>query len=336
MLCVDSAPLLAQAGLPALRASPAASVTQTIGYTDVTVSFHRPGVKGREVFGGLVSFGQLWRVGANENTTLSLASPVTVNGQDLDAGTYGVHVIPFRDKAWTVIFSKQTNLWGSMGYAKEQDALRLEIEPEDSALTERMNFVFSPVDNELCELRLDWAEVSLLMTLQVDLDTSRFYATRTLIEESGAEDPALLQSAAEWAVSKGESLEDALAWISQAVDQKKTFTNLGIKAQVLEKLGRTEEAAPLKKEAWMVATEEDLSRVGGQLMSNRMYSEAVPIFKLSVRNNPKSWKAHDQLGEASLKSGDRNGAKAAYSRALELVDDEPTQKRLQKVIDELS
>lgn len=325
----------AQASLPVLRASPASSVTQTIGFTEATVKFHRPGVKGREVFGSLVPFGQMWRVGANENSTISFSSPVSVNDQPLAAGTYGFQVIPFRDKAWTVVFSKQTNLWGNFGYDKSQDALRLEITPEIGGHVERMNFEFMPFDDTTCALVLRWADVSLQLDLEIDLDASKFAATRVLIEERGAKDPALLLSAAQWAVEKNEGLEDALGWIELAVAQEKTFTNLGVQAQLLGLLGRPDEAAPLQKEAWMVATEEDLSRVGGQLMSNRQYADAIPIYMLSVRNSPKSWKAYDQLAEAYRKSGDDKAALEAYSRALTLADDDGTKERIQKTVKEL-
>jgi hypothetical protein len=334
-LGVSPPALYAQATLPALRASPASRVTQTIGFSEVTASFHRPGVKGRDVFGSVVPFGQMWRVGANENTTISFQSPVRINGQDVDAGTYGFHIIPFRDKAWTVVFSKQTDLWGDFGYDKSQDALRLEVVPQKTEHEERMNIAFTPIDDTTCTMSMRWADVSLPLELEIDLAASQFAATRALIEEKGADDPALLLSAAQWAVEQKEGLEDALGWIELAVAQKKTFTNLGVQAQLLEMLGRPDEAAPLKKEVWMVATEEDLSRVGGQLMSNRQYTEAIPIYKLNVRNSPKSWKAYDQLAEAYRKSGDKKAALNAYAKALDLVEEDGTRERIKKTVAEL-
>ena len=124
----------------------------------------------------------------------------------------------------------------------------------------------------------------------------------------------------------------ALGWVERAIEQEKTFTNLGLKARILEGLGRKDEAAPLLKEAWLVATEDDLGKVGGQLMSNKQYAEAVPVFELSVRGNPGSWKAHDQLAEAYLKSGDAAKALATYAKALELAPDEATKKRLEETL----
>ena len=334
-LCAGASEVQAQSSLPALRASPAASVTQTVGFTDVTVEFHHPGVKGRDIFGSLVPFGKMWRVGANQNTTITFQAPVSVNGQELPAGTYGFKLIPFRDRPWTVVFSGQSNLWGNMGYDKSRDALRLEVAPEMGDETERLNFEFTPIDDSSCTLALQWADVNLPLLLEVDLNESRFFALEDLIEQQGSDDPALLLSAAQWAIETNQGLDVALGWVEMAVAQNKTFTSLGVQAQLLDLLGRSDEASPLKKEAWIVATEEDLSRVGGQLMSNRQYAEAIPIFQLNVRKSPESWKSYDQLAEAYLKSGDEVSAMDAYAKALKFASDEGTRERIAKTLQEL-
>jgi len=325
----------AQAGMPTPRASPPGKVTQTIGLTDVTASYHRPAVKGRSIWGGLVPYGQMWRAGANQNTTIEFAADAKVNGQDVPAGIYGFLVIPFRDKPWTVIFSKQTNMWGTFGYDKAQDALRLEIMPEEAPFQEWMGFEFVPMDQVSAVMALRWEKLRVPMTIETDLDAGRMAAMRVLLDGEGADNPELLLAGAEYALENGGDLKQALGWAEKAVSIKKTFTNLGVQAQLLEQLGRGSEAAPLRKAAWLVATEDDLSRVGGQLMSNRQYAEAVPVFQLAVRGHPKSWKAHDQLAEAYRKSGDADAALKSYAKALELTDDTSSRERLQKTIAEL-
>src|SRR5512142_1029117 len=108
-----AAALLAEAPpLAVPDASPAASVSQTIGITNVTISYHRPAVNKREVWGKLVPYNQVWRAGANMNTTISFSSPVTVGGKVLPAGTYGLHTIPTA-KDWTIILSADYSNWGS-------------------------------------------------------------------------------------------------------------------------------------------------------------------------------------------------------------------------------
>src|SRR5436190_8846118 len=110
-----AAPLLAQPAIRLPDLSPKASVVQTIGVTDVEINYHRPAVNKRKVFGGLVSYGAVWRAGANENTTISFSTPVTNEGQTLPAGTYGLFMIPTAT-SWTVVFSKAAASWGAYAY----------------------------------------------------------------------------------------------------------------------------------------------------------------------------------------------------------------------------
>src|SRR5271165_4290797 len=106
-----------------------AIVTQRLGVTDITINYHRPLANGRKIWGGLVPYGQVWRAGANENTTITFRDPVTVEGQPLDRGTYGLHMIPGENE-WTVIFSKMADAWGSFTYDEKEDALRVTVKPQ--------------------------------------------------------------------------------------------------------------------------------------------------------------------------------------------------------------
>ena len=115
------------------RQSQHAVVTQRIGVTDITINYHRPLANGRKVWGGLVPYGQVWRAGANENTTITFTGPVTIEGQPLAAGTYGLHMIPNEDQ-WTIIFSKMHTAWGSFSYDQKEDALRVTVKPQTTEL----------------------------------------------------------------------------------------------------------------------------------------------------------------------------------------------------------
>ena len=106
-----------------------AVVTQRIGVTDITINYHRPLANGRKIWGGLVPYGQVWRAGANENTTISFSDPVTIDGQPLAAGIYGLHMIP-NENEWTIIFSKMHTAWGSFSYDQKEDALRVTVKPQ--------------------------------------------------------------------------------------------------------------------------------------------------------------------------------------------------------------
>src|SRR5581483_2947773 len=106
-----------------------AVVTQRVGITDITITYHRPLAKGRQIFGTVVPYGKVWRAGANENTTIEFTDPVSIEGKPLAAGTYGLHMIPGEDH-WTVIFSKVSTAWGSFTYDEKEDALRVDVKPQ--------------------------------------------------------------------------------------------------------------------------------------------------------------------------------------------------------------
>src|SRR5258707_969690 len=110
------------------RVSQRGTVSQRIGLTDITITYHRPEVGGREIWGKTVPFGKVWRAGANENTTITLSDDVSIEGKPLVAGTYGLHTIPDKDQ-WTIIFSKNATSWGSFSYDEKEDALRVSDKP---------------------------------------------------------------------------------------------------------------------------------------------------------------------------------------------------------------
>ena len=324
-----------RSALPAPRRSPPASVTGTVGVTEVTVDYSRPGVRGRSVWGDLVPYGAVWRAGANAATRVTFTSDVKVAGETVPAGTYSYHVLPFRDRPWNVMLNGAAEMWGSYSYDKTQDVVRIEVTPVDTHPEEWMRFDVSPVDDTHSSLDLIWAGKRISLPLQVDLEVSQAAAVRELLDGPGKDNPELLVTAARGNLKSGQDLEQALEWAARAAELQKTFDNLGLQAQLLEALGRKDEAAPLQKQAWLVATEEDLSNFGGKLMSNRQYAQAVPVFELSARKNPESWKAHDQLAEAYKKSGEKDKAMKAYAKALELTDDDAARERLEATLEEL-
>src|SRR5437879_11124393 len=125
-------PVFAQNDLNLPDASQAAEVKQRIALTDITIKYHRPLVNGRKIWGGLVPYGKVWRAGANENTTIEFSDPVSVEGQPLAKGEYGLHMIPNPD-SWTETFSKTNTAWGSYSYNQDEDALRVNVKPRPLA-----------------------------------------------------------------------------------------------------------------------------------------------------------------------------------------------------------
>ena len=151
----------AQTGAPKeAKPSPAATAKGKIGTSDVTVNYSSPAVKGRPIWGGLVPYGQVWRAGANEATTIEFSKAVTVEGKALPAGKYGFFVLP-TEKQWTVIFNKVPDQWGAFKYDQKQDALRVTVTPRKAAMTERLAYTLTPKG-----LTLRWEKLEALVAVK--------------------------------------------------------------------------------------------------------------------------------------------------------------------------
>ena len=142
------------------RPSQHAVVTQRIGITDVTINYHRPMVNKRKVWGTLVPYGQVWRAGANENTTIKFTDPVSIGGKSLPAGTYGLHMIPGENE-WTVIFSRNSTSWGSFTYNQAEDALRVTVKPQTADYHEALTYDFDDVNPDSSVVTLRWERVAV-------------------------------------------------------------------------------------------------------------------------------------------------------------------------------
>lgn len=156
-----------------VRVSPKAEVEQTIGLTDVTISYSRPGVKGRKIWGGLVPYDKVWRAGANEATKITFSTDVIVNGKKLAAGSYGFFVIP-TPKEWTVIFNKVADQWGAFQYNEAEDAYRFKVIPKSVSYHEWLEYVFSDMKvdtkgNNSAVINLIWEKLKLPFTIETSL-----------------------------------------------------------------------------------------------------------------------------------------------------------------------
>src|ERR1700751_6087401 len=153
------------------RASQHALVSQRIGITDITINYHRPLANGRQIWGKVVPYGQVWRAGANENTTITFTDPVTIEGQALDKGTYGLHMIPGQDQ-WTVIFSKNATSWGSFTYKQEEDALRITVKPQPAEFHEALTYDFDDVKSSSAAVTMRWEKVAVPFRVAVAPDVT--------------------------------------------------------------------------------------------------------------------------------------------------------------------
>lgn len=327
--------LPATAQVPPLKvpeASPRASVSQTVGLTDIAVHYHRPAVNRRTIWGALVPYGEVWRAGANENTTISFSTPVRVEGKPLAAGTYGLHMIPTA-KQWTVIFSTVANAWGSYSYEPKEDALRVEVTPSSMGDNEeRLSYRFDDPTETSVWVVLRWEK--LRVPIRIEVDTPQIVIASMRNELRGVAQFSWhgWDQAARYLLNHGGNLDEAAALVERSLSIGVAFANLNTKAAIQEKKGNLREAQELRGRAMTLATESDLNAYGYSLLEQKKLDEAVAIFKRNAKEHPGSWNAFDSLGEAQEAAGDKRGASESYQKALDLVPDPANKKRIGEII----
>jgi hypothetical protein len=232
---------------PALRAekirlpqpSPAAKVGLAIGVTDVEIVYHRPGVKGREIWGGLVPLGEVWRLGANEATTISFSTPVQVDGHDVPAGKYALFAIPGKDK-WTLVLNKKAEQWGAYFYKQEEDLLRFDVKPQPGQSTEWMSFSITPASETSATVEMSWESLRVPFTVSADVDRMVWSGIDSVL--AGKPDVEAYLTAVQYAYNKGVRLDEAMTWVDKSLAMQDNFWGREYKARLLQKQGKLDEA----------------------------------------------------------------------------------------------
>jgi hypothetical protein len=334
-LAVAAGAALAQAPIVVPDASPKASISQTIGLTDITISYHRPAVNKRKIWGGLVPYNETWRAGANENTTLTLSTPATIGGKQLPAGTYGLHMLP-GEKDWSVMLSSVSTAWGSFSYDAKEDVVRFTVTPTTTPDSEeRLEYRFEDPTDDSVKVVLNWEKLQIAFPITVD--------TKTVVMDSLNKQLRGLprfgwqgwNQAANWAVTHDASLDQALDWSDHSINLARTFNNLRTRAAILEKKGDAKGAADLRAEALKIGNENDINLYGYTLLGQDKTDEAIAIFRKNVKDHPQSWNCYDSLGEALAKKGDKAGAIENYTKALNMVSDAANKKRITDILSKL-
>jgi hypothetical protein len=215
---------------------------QVVGLSEITITYHRPGVKGRTIWGGLLPYNQVWRAGANEPSLVTFSDPVTIDGNKLNPGTYRLLVIP-SEGDWTVIFNSETKNWGSV-YDSTFDALRLAVTPQMGPHEEWMTFSFTDLTPSTATIVLAWEKVRIAMTAE-------FNTMGKIESELG--NWRILNSAARFARTQEGSLAKALEWVDRSIVLNKNASNLRTKAQIMADQGKYADAVRLGQEAIKLA-----------------------------------------------------------------------------------
>jgi tetratricopeptide (TPR) repeat protein len=327
--------LLAQAPPLVLpKQSPRASVSQTVGLTEISIRYDRPAVNGREIWGKLVPFDTVWRAGANENTVIAFSSPVRIGGQTLAAGRYGVHMIPTQGD-WTIILSKQANAWGSFSYDPEEDALRFTTSPAPGEMHERLAYTLDDPTEGSVVATLRWEKLAVPFTIAVDTKAVVTDSLRQQLRGLGRFFWQPWSQAAAWCAANGVNLEEATAWADRSIAINENFTNLRVKAALLGQRGDAAGAAAAAQRSLAVATEADMNTYGYLLMGQGKVDSAIVVFRKNTRDYPKSWNTYDSLAEAYATKGDKKLAVENYSKALGMVQDPNQKQRIQGTLAQL-
>ncbi len=242
--------------LAQLRVSPACTVAQDIGISKIELSFARPAVKGRKIWGDLVPFGQVWRAGANSATMLTLSHAAKVAGKDLPAGSYGFFVIP-SERTWTLILNKQAKQWGAYEYKATEDVLRWEATPQAGAFLEYLDYRITPKDTSEATVELAWEK--LRVSFPVVFDTKGIYWAQIEAKLKVAPDTDWVPwyQAAKYCQEQGVEPLKAQAWIEKSLKAGDSFWNHETAARIHKDAKRmTEALAQLQKAI-------DLSKPGG-------------------------------------------------------------------------
>jgi hypothetical protein len=232
------------------RPSPGAKVTQTVGLTDLSVAYSRPGVKGRAIWGGLVPYGKPWRTGANESTQFTCSDDIQVEGQRLPAGSYAIATVPGRDQ-WTVAFSTQKNIsWGVPDYDPAHDTLRVTVRPDTAqTFVERMQFTFENPTADSVTLTLRWETLAVPLHITVDTKAKTLASARIAIAAAKPDDWRTPYRAAAWAFDAGVAPDETAQWARAAAKVNENFQTSALLARLAAKAGDTKQALALMKKS---------------------------------------------------------------------------------------
>lgn len=334
ILLLSAPPGFAQQNLDGLpRVSQQQTITQTLGVTEVTLHYHRPLVNGRQIWGALVPYDQVWRAGANENTTITFSDPVAIEGRPLAAGTYGLHMIP-GEKSWQVIFSNNSTSWGSFSYDASEDALRVDVKVKKAPFQEELAYRFDHLTTDGGVVSLHWEELQVPFQVEVDTKSLTLAKIRRDLRSLPGFSWLGWNSAATYCAINDFNHEEALAWADRALSLEKNFSTLRIKSQLLRQTGKTEEADQLAEKSLSYANEAQTNALGYQFLQGGQAEKALEIFAKNVKDYPESWNVYDSLAEAQAQQGMTKEAIKNYTKALSMAP-ENQHGRIQAALDGL-
>lgn len=322
-----------------------ASVTQFIGPVSVNINYSSPDVtdgNGRDrkdhIWGELVPYGlnnlgfgsstaAPWRAGANENTTITFSHPVRINGKDLKAGTYGLHIIVEKDKPWSFIFSNNSSSWGSFFYNDKEDAIRVESTPTNCEFTRYLTYGFDNREASSATAFIQWENKKASFSIEVpSINDIYLTAMRNELRGSTGFNYQNLQAAAQFCVQNKTNLEEGLQWAEAAISApffgQEDFNTLQTKSNVLAALGREAEAETVMNKAIKHPTANvgAIHQYGRGLLAAGKKEKAMEIFQYNAKAHPEEkFTPNVGLARAYTAMGDKKNAIKYWEIAIKNI-----------------
>ena len=215
--------------------SPKASVSQTIGFTDITITYCRPGVKMRKIWGDLVPYNKVWRTGANETTRIQFTTDVKIEGKEIPAGIYSIYTIPTENE-WTVIINKAL-VWG-LYYYPEHDLYRFKVKPTKAPFTERLLFTIPEITDSTCNVVMNWENLQISFKVEINFTQQVYLRIKDAIAKAKPGEYQAYVVGAQFAADYGVFLKEAFQWIDRALAISNNFNCYFQKARLYYREGK--------------------------------------------------------------------------------------------------
>jgi len=233
--------------------SPMGTSNQTVGLTEIEITYSRPSVKDRKIYGELVPYNKIWRTGANKATAIRFSDDVKIGGSDLKAGVYAIFTIP-GEKEWEILFNSNTEQWGAYDHKDEEVVLRIKVNSEESEFTESMLFYFDDLRNNTATLNLQWEKTRVSIPIEVETESRAIGNIESAIKEAEGQFRTY-RNAARYYIDNDKDPKKALEWAQKSVDMDKKFWNLTTLSEAQAKNEMYKEAIKTAEEAKALAEE---------------------------------------------------------------------------------
>ena len=214
----------AQVEMP--RNSPMAMVSYNVGLTEITITYSAPAVRERKIFGKLVPYGEVWRAGANEATTIEFSRDLNLEGNRVPAGKYALFIIPKKEGDWTIILNEDADQWGAMQYDESKDVMRAEVPTKKSKVVEeRLNYAIVDQDIDAGYIRMGWNKSRVYMRFRTFLEENLTATVEKAVNEAEEGNEWLpYAAAADFYKNSEDYLDQAMNMVNKAAEiQKNTY-----------------------------------------------------------------------------------------------------------------